>query len=360
MNQLLQALLKLMRLPVKGVLLFWGITMAFSCQSPSSEEHDLRLHSEQEQGETVLKLVKAFYLKQGGVTLDQGLFWHRQYQKYIPMLSMPCLDFEHCDLFFAKLHFDLHTKLPGIKLLKKAQQEPLLDHLQSPMINHAYFSAITHPQQSAIDPMTQQEEPILILRLLPDPYLFVSLHVHPSLDQESLLLMNPDINLILNYPRDETLISSLNAMKREFFLQITSNPQAQYAQIQRALGLKQAYLGIYEEAQSQDPQRSDQIFTLLTQRRGILIQPSQDSSKERSTNQAQTKEIRLLSALKKIDGGVELNKALEALEGEILVNGHARIDFKPQSKEDLTKFLEFLDKMIQKKIKVIRASELAL
>jgi hypothetical protein len=51
---------------------------------------------------------------------------------------------------------------------------------------------------------------------------------------------------------------------------------------------------------------------------------------------------------------------LDEIDGMINFQGQAFVEFKPQSKEDLSKILEFLDKMLQKKVRLIRLSELAL
>ncbi len=316
----------------------WLILM-LSCQNQTSDQ-STQINTDPTQG--LIDQIKDFYLKQGGFDQNQGIFWYRDSQQYLPLLSMSCIDLQRCESFFEYLSSDLKSK--NLRLIKVNENDVFLDQFQSPIKNHAYFATV-------ID----QNKPLIVLRLLPDPYLFVSMHTHPSLDQESLLLMNSEVNLILDYPRDESLISSLNALKREFFFKITDDPQSQYLQIQQLMSLKQPFLGIAYQRKENDA-FLDQIIDVLDQKKGILIEATQLNLK---AFDPKNQKIRLISTSKTINGGDDLIKDLQMLEGEILVNGHAVIDFKPQSKEDLTKFLEFLDKMIQKKIKVIRASELA-
>lgn len=299
--------------------------------------------------------ILSFYEQQKGIRdfFKTGYFFDKQNNTQIPLISMPCLFPENCALFFEYLQEMLH--LSPYRLVQKDPRKMMRDEYQSVIPMESDYAGVVYQNPS----LPTNQTLVMALRLSPEPFLSVIVHEHPSLSREDLLSIHPQIALVINPHSQKAMMQILSRLKREFLLTFQKEDQGHFSidSLQMQVLQKSDFLGVYDQSSILDPELVS-ILDLCENRKitffkNLNLMRSSDQQKFKTI--LQQRQIRSYPDFKTFTV-----QDLEEIDGMINFQGQAFVEFKPQSKEDLSKILEFLDKMLQKKVRLIRLSELAL
>lgn len=345
-------------------LLRWLCLILFffsACDSQDQKSINLKKSPQKSQMPAMAQLkalenqILSFYEQQKGIRdfFKTGYFFDKENNTQIPLISMPCLFPDNCALFFEYLQEMLH--LSPYRLVQKNPRKIMRDEYQSVIPWESYYAGVVYQNPS----LPTNQTLVMALRLRPEPFLSVIIHSHPSLSHEDLLSIHPQIALLINPHDQKALMQILSRLKREFLLTFQKEEQGHFPiddlQIQALQTLD--FLGIYDQSSILDPE----LVSLLDLCESRKITFFKNQSNMRLSDQQKFKTILHQRQIRSYpDFKTFTVQDLDEIDGMINFQGQAFVEFKPQSKEDLSKILEFLDKMLQKKVRLIRLSELAL
>jgi hypothetical protein len=272
----------------------------------------------------------------------------------IPLISMPCLFPENCGIFFEHLQETLH--LSPYHLVQKDPRKMMRDEYQSVISQESYYAGVVYqnPTQPSMPPQL-----VMALRLTPEPFLSVMIHYHSDLNHGDLLSAHSNIAIVINPDEHQGLLKILSRLQREFFVTFQSEIDDVLSVDSKQIQAMKTFdaLGFYDQTSLLDPQLN--MILDLCENRKMTFLKKQDQM--RLSDQQKLKSILHQRQIRSYPDFKQFSlEDLDEIDGMINFQGQAFVEFKPQSKEDLSKILEFLDKMLQKKVRLIRPSELTL